>query len=140
MKVCVKCNKPNRTPEYKTCLDCRKRQRRLSKIWTSKNRDHLRSYGRNRTKTLKLDVISHYSGGKNICSCCGEPNFEFLEIHHTNGGGTKHRNVVGRGRDFYAWIVRNNYPDGFTILCANCNKSLGTYGYCPHTTTTEYVI
>jgi hypothetical protein len=29
-------------------------------------------------------------------------------------------------------LRRDNYPDGYRVLCANCNFSRGIHGYCPH--------
>ena len=78
---------------------------------------------------IKFEVFEHY--GK-VCACCGEDKIEFLAIDHINGGGTKHRKEVGSGIHLYQWLRRNNYPEGFRVLCHNCNQALGTYGYCPH--------
>lgn len=89
-------------------------------------------------RELRLKVISHYSQGKNECACCGEKHMEFLTINHMNGGGTKHRiQLSGGGKKvsgniFYKWLVKNNFPEGYNVLCDNCNSSLGRYGYCPH--------
>ena len=81
-----------------------------------------------RSREIKLEVLSHY-GSK--CACCGESRLEFLCMDHINGGGSKHR----KSRKFstiYRWLLSNNYPPGFRVLCHNCNMSLGLYGYCPH--------
>jgi hypothetical protein len=29
-------------------------------------------------------------------------------------------------------LARNGFPDGYRVLCHNCNMALGQYGYCPH--------
>jgi hypothetical protein len=91
----------------------------------------MRKYHKEGYKKRKLMVIRHY-GGK--CACCGETNIEFLSIDHINGNGNKHRNeVIGKRRaEFYPWLIKNNYPEGFRVLCMNCNTSIGWYGYCPH--------
>ena len=83
-------------------------------------------------KRLKEQVIENY-GGK--CACCGETIMEFLTIDHINGGGRQHKKGIGRlsGHGFYYWLRMNNYPEGFQVLCSNCN--LGKYinhGTCPH--------
>ena len=75
-------------------------------------------------------VIGHYGGGvEPECECCKENTFEFLTIDHIHGGGNSHRDSVG---DVYTWILRNDFPVGFRVLCMNCNNSVGWYGYCPH--------
>lgn len=66
------------------------------------------------------------------CECCGERSAEFLAMDHVYGGGNKHRKTIGCA-NIYLWLKRHNCPkDSFRILCANCNTSLGHYGYCPH--------
>ena len=80
-------------------------------------------------------VINHYSNGTMKCFCCGESIFEFLDIDHIEGNGNKHReeNHIHSGHDTIAWLIRNNFPPGFRVLCSNCN--VGRYrngGICPH--------
>lgn len=88
-----------------------------------KNKKRIRA---KRQKKRKL-VIEHY-GGK--CVCCGEKRIEFLAIDHINNDGNEHRKKLTT-KIFY-WLIKNNYPDGFQILCHNCNSSKAYYGYCPH--------
>lgn len=80
-------------------------------------------------KRLRIEVLKHYSNGLMICDCCPENRYEFLTIDHIKGGGTKHRKIV---KNMYRWLKKNNYPDGYRVLCMNCNYSYGHYGYCPH--------
>ncbi len=91
--------------------------------------ERLREY----RKSLKIRTLNHY-GGK--CACCNEEAIEFLAIDHINGGGTKHREKIKNrgGWNFYKWLQDNNFPEGYRVLCHNCNQSLGWYGYCPHKT------
>lgn len=80
---------------------------------------------------LKVKVIYGY-GGK--CICCGEEEIIFLTIDHINEDGNQHRKkekIIGS--TFYRWLIKNNFPGGFQILCRNCNW--GKYangGICPH--------
>jgi len=76
---------------------------------------------------IRKEVLEHY-GGK--CECCGEVTYEFLSIDHINGGGAKHRKEINRM--IVPWLRKNNYPEGFRVLCFNCNQAMGIYGYCPH--------
>jgi hypothetical protein len=80
-------------------------------------------------RRLKAAAIEFY--GK-VCVCCGESNYEFLCIDHINGGGNKHRKQLGCSRNFFSWLRKNGYPEGFRTLCHNCNQSFGYNGYCPH--------
>lgn len=82
---------------------------------------------RNFDLKVKKTIMNYY--GK-ICQCCGESNLVFLSLDHINGGGTKHRKEIGIGK-LYRWIVKNNFPSGFQVLCMNCNWAK-SHGGCPH--------
>jgi len=77
-------------------------------------------------------VLQGYGGLIPHCACCGEGHEEFLTIDHINGDGAKQRKAGLRGIAFYLWLIRNDFPEGFRVLCMNCNFSLGMRGYCPH--------
>ncbi len=113
-------------------------KRASTKKWRQTNPEKIRkNQDASRDAHLKIrrKVIDYYSNGTNKCACCGESQFEFLVIDHTHGGGGKHRKehkLSGSTRLAY-WLQREGFPDGFRILCHNCNMCLGAYGYCPHT-------
>jgi hypothetical protein len=64
-------------------------------------------------------------------------------IDHIDGNGAEHRREMAAERNSpwgqaghatYRWLRKNNYPEGFQVLCANCN--CGRHwngGLCPHT-------
>lgn len=119
-------------------LEKKKKRNEYARQYVAKNRGKLNAYERSRReqkvaqtkqyrRNLKKTIIDFY-GGK--CVCCGESRYEFLTIDHINGGGGKHKEGLGSG--FNLWIIRNNFPSDFRILCWNCNCSLGVHGYCPH--------
>ena len=122
--LCGRCGKcppaPNRTACSTCCEIANKTQK---KIWPVRKRNFTQA------------VLNAY-GRK--CACCGITEPLFLEVDHINGGGRKHLREelrLGHGgpMGFYAWLVKNNFPLGFQILCSNCNK--GRYrngGICPH--------
>ena len=77
-------------------------------------------------RKARLRVIEFYSKGTNNCNNCGFDNLDALCIDHVNNDGAQHRRKElgasrGSGRKFYWWLIRNNYPTGFQVLCANCN-------------------
>lgn len=74
-----------------------------------------------RVRNRKL-IFTHYG---NKCAYCGQTNQVVLSIDHLNGGGAKHLRIIGRGDQFYTWIIKNNYPKDFQILCRNCNWAKG---------------
>jgi hypothetical protein len=92
--------------------------------------------GRKRERSeLRVRVLRHHAGGDPSCACCGERETRFLVVDHTEGGGNKHRKEIGRvGTHFYKWLLENEFPPGFRVLCHNCNFSIGAYGDCPHRT------
>ena len=76
-------------------------------------------------------VIAHY-GGK--CFCCGEANKGFLTVDHIDGQAPEIA-VVGKklGHSaLYKYLVKNNFPEGYRLACANCNLGIGWWGVCPH--------
>jgi hypothetical protein len=77
-------------------------------------------------------VLNHYGA---FCHCpgCLITEEKFLSLDHIEGGGNKHRREVGgSGAPMYRWIIKNNFPPIFQVLCHNCNCAKGFYGKCPH--------
>jgi hypothetical protein len=86
-----------------------------------------REYAKKLLSRQREEVLSHY-GEK--CICCGESELKFLTIDHIDGGGNSHREKIGS--NIYRWLIKNSFPQGFRILCFNCNCAIGIYGKCPH--------
>ena len=101
------------------------RKNRMNKLWRMK---------------LRLEVLIHYGGNPPICACCSEDIIEFLSIDHINNDGAKHRKELGirrestHGTKFYRWLRNNNFPEGFQVLCYNCNcgRAKMEDKICPH--------
>jgi len=75
-----------------------------------------------RHRRLKQTVLMHYSAGSMCCALCPETRLGALAIDHIAGGGNQHRKTIGQSSHaFYKWLVENNLPSGFRVLCANCN-------------------
>ncbi len=89
-----------------------------------------------RVRAQRVSVLTHYCGGlKPFCVCCGESEIKFLCIDHINGGGNKHRREIfgtSRSGNLSIWLFNNKFPEGYQILCHNCNMAKGAYGECPH--------
>lgn len=87
-------------------------------------------------RRIRLRVLRHYSRSEvPFCAClgCNEKRIEFLALDHEKGGGSAHRRKIGR-KTIFSWLVKNNFPPGFRVLCHNCNMAIGSYGVCPHET------
>lgn len=153
MKRCSKCDEHKPISEFwkdKAHKDgltwwCKACCRRSNANWQRENKGTVnaktaRNFVRNGDRYLEQNRRSRLNRKKRIfaaygnkCACCGEHRFEFLTIDHINGGGNKHRKeVTGHGTHFHIWLEKNGYPEGFRVLCANCNTSMGFHGYCPH--------
>ncbi len=66
------------------------------------------------------------------CSCCNESIYEFLTIDHISNNGGEHRKSI-RKKYIYQWLIENNFPSGFRVLCMNCNWGrMINHGICPH--------
>lgn len=98
----------------------------------------MREYFHKLSQKLRFECLTHYGGSPPKCICCGETEIGFLSIDHINGGGNKHRRQIDSknhcsGRMFYHWLIKNNFPEGFQVLCMNCNwgKRMNN-GVCPH--------
>jgi hypothetical protein len=98
--------------------------RKSSREWAAKKRS-----------ANKSACILKYGGS---CVCCGETEPIFLCIDHIEDDGARHRELIGQGirkigsgSIIYAWLVKNNFPAGFQLMCANCNLGKQSGG-CPH--------
>ncbi len=85
---------------------------------------------------LMVEVFSHYCGGEPHCQCpgCHTTFIEFLQLDHVAGDGAAHRkaNSLGTGGPrLWRWVRDNGYPEGFQVLCRNCNGAKFTRAACP---------
>tara|TARA_Y100001934_G_scaffold54878_1_gene67625 strand:+ start:1990 stop:2613 length:624 start_codon:yes stop_codon:yes gene_type:complete len=90
-------------------------------------------YHKKRKKTRREQVYLHYGNGKIECSCCGESNIEFMNLHHKNNDGNEYKKKFGRV-NLIDWALRFNLPPIFELLCSNCNigKEKSPDKICPH--------
>lgn len=70
----------------------------------------------------RLQCLKYYSSSElPCCDICSESFVEFLAIDHKYGNGREHRKEVGGGTKFCSWLINNDFPDGYRVLCHNCN-------------------
>lgn len=112
------------------CLTCtRLRDRGYSRRYNKspKSRERGRAY----LLRLKLTVMRHYSPSL-MCQCglnrcwhegpCPISAPRIMCIDHVDGGGGRHRRSLQQaGRKLYNWLKTESFPDGFQVLCHNCN-------------------
>ncbi len=92
------------------------------------NREVILDRQRHHRETIRARVLAHYSPSSPPRCACPDCNVtENLTIDHVNGGGGEHRaELFGRdeaGWHFYAWLVAENFPRGYQVLCMPCNSS-----------------
>lgn len=123
-KCCV-CGNNDPIDGGKRCQICIDKRNEWYQGSTTQTKDKVR---RDENRAI---VLTHY-GGK--CVECNESKPTCLAIDHIEGGGNTHRKKIGKyGSGFFKWLIDNDFPEGFQILCHNCNmdKYLNA-GICPH--------
>jgi hypothetical protein len=70
----------------------------------------------------KRAALGAYGGA---CACCGECDYDMLQLDHIDGGGRKHMCEIRttHAPSMAVWARRNGFPPVFQTLCANCNMS-----------------
>lgn len=104
--------------------------RDYARRWRRQNPEARAAQHQREREQLRDQVFEHYG---HACACCGAT--ENLSIDHINGEGRAHRlELFGRanaaGKDFWRWLRRNGFPDGFQTLCKRCGSSKGTGTAC----------
>ena len=92
-----------RTIQQKYCEEHKEQILKMKRDWHNKRR---------------FEAIDYYSNGTFACAKCGYSDIRALTIDHINGGGSQHLKFIHRR--IAPWLKRNNYPEGFQILCMNC--------------------
>jgi len=88
---------------------------------------------RNSQQRLRMEIITHYGGNPPKCACCNESNIGFLTLDHINNDGAQDRKLHGYGPVLNMWIIKNNFPEGYQVLCYNCNCGKArNKRVCPH--------
>ena len=141
---CPRCGGQRSNKSFSYCEACREYKRdyykrnrtkeltRRRKEYESDRAKYAAQAVKQRVRRRRL-VFDAYGGSK--CSCCGEKEELFLSIDHIEGGGVQHRKSIGAGSStsLYNWLIKNRFPDGFQVLCMNCNHGkFRNGGVCPH--------
>jgi hypothetical protein len=113
--------------EYRERI-CKKCRSDRATTWYQENQDRYRKWRREQTQQDRNLCFDHYG---RTCACCGETERAFLQFDHVNGGGRQHSKVRGEHR-IATWLRQHGFPDGYQVLCANCNHAKGILGQCPH--------
>jgi hypothetical protein len=116
----------------------KEKHKEYAKEWRKRNPEKKKAIQQRSLYNARLKVLKYYSNKEAPeCKCCQEKTFGFLQIDHIEGDGAEHRRQIGKksplgGNGFIYWLIKNDYPTGFQVLCANCNYSKRTNKYCIH--------
>lgn len=83
-------------------------------------RKYLSGWQAQKREGLKVAVVNVLTNGEGTCRHCGQGDIDVLNVDHVNNDGKTHRQKVPTSNAI-RWIIQNDYPQGFQILCANCN-------------------
>jgi hypothetical protein len=111
----------------------REAERERNRLYREVNRQEQNEKGRRYREANRRQVLGHYSPGTSpCCACCGSTRD--LTIDHVNGDGREHRRELfgasGCGHQFYVWLIAEDFPPGYQVLCQPCNSSKGNGQHC----------
>lgn len=85
----------------------------------SRQMDAMRGRSAEQRRIARQEIFNRYGDS---CAICGFSDKRALHLDHINNDGYKDRKDGQRGGvSFYLKLKKNGYPDGYQILCANCN-------------------
>jgi len=122
MVICQICRKkfeenPNYPLKRYCSPKCAKKARIIwrkeyMQIYWFKNRESIKRQ-KAYYKQIRAKVLIHYSGFPPKCQKCGIEDISRLIIV-----GNKERH----GKGLYLWLIKNDFPEGYKVLCRKCNK------------------
>jgi len=127
------------TPQHLAYLK-KYRESPRGKAIRKENRDRPENKLKIKTKwqEQRVQVYSVYSkrlSNSDIpcCNCCGETIMEFLAVDHVKGRKHLPENEKNlKSKTLLPFLIKNNFPEDYQILCHNCNNAKAFYGKCPH--------
>lgn len=105
--------------------DNREKRRKWNRDWIQNNKERYNASKYIYRDKLKIEIMDYYGGGE--CKWCGIKDIDVLCIDHIDNDGAEDRlkrGVSGRssaGTNAYEALKRDGFPEGFQVLCANCN-------------------
>jgi hypothetical protein len=87
-----------------------------------------REFSKKQYQRYRQMVFDHYG---HECVCCGERRAAFLAIDHIDGSSGQRIKEPGQ-RNLTHWLIKNDFPEGFRVLCHNCNMAVRWGKVCPH--------
>lgn len=97
--------------------------RGVTRTYINRFRDHpaQKLIKTNKARNMKKIKAMKYYGGLR-CVKCGITDFDVLCFDHINNDGHIDREFEGKKYNVVNVVSKRNYPEGFQILCYNCNN------------------
>ena len=115
--ICNQCMSEKNAEWYS---EHRKYRDAATRKWCKEHPDQYRAKKREQSHRRKIKALTHYSPNLR-CQHCGFSDVRALSIDHINNDGYSHRKKLGRrGGAIYCWLITNNFPPGYQVLCMNC--------------------
>ena len=132
--LCHKCGKREPVRGKKICRVCSEKINLYARNSGCGKKYHKKSSQRD-----KAEIFEHYGGMKCSCRGCDVTAPSILTIDHIKNNGAEERDRIGKGNrakalgiHFYRWLRKNGYPEGYRVLCMNCNCGrFRNNGICP---------
>jgi len=121
---------PEKAREYQRRYHAKNPGRKVkwNREWIKTHREQYNASKYLYRERQKHRVMRHYCGGKDpFCVKCGFDDIDCLCLDHIDDNGAedrRKRRVSSRtttGVDMYTAVKRDGFPDGYQVLCANCN-------------------
>lgn len=140
IKKCVECGKETTDYGFGHCAICYDKYVRVRKECVEcgevKRIVYRGKCGICRTMERKIEAYSHYCNDEIKCQCCGESEIDMLSLDHINNDGAYHRRSnPSSAKNLVGYVIKNNFPEGYQVLCMNCNFSKSkprNKGRCMH--------
>lgn len=80
---------------------------------------------------IKQQAIERYGGA---CDCCGEDTMSFLTLteKELQKEEPKQQGWYSAGFTLARYVIKHDFPDGYIVLCFNCEAGRVQNGICPH--------
>lgn len=99
------------------------RARKNRREWARRNFAKSRRSSQRCVRNNRLKVLTHYGGNPPKCVNCGYGNYDCLDIDHIGNNAKDSPKYKRSGHGLHNWIIQNDFPLGFQVLCKNCNWS-----------------
>jgi hypothetical protein len=135
-------NKSSDYGDRNICKDCRiienreyreRRRKRIgNELFVKQERERYKGCAERHNANKRLICLYAYGVNKKrnpFCNCCGDDEIRVLTIDHIIPV-YKTKELRKKGITLYCWLIKNDFPKTYQILCRRCNISKWRYEKC----------